>query len=108
LLREPFAAMDLPQQVDGGEKRVLGAERAEGEGSVSSCASKVLLPEPLPFVGARFPEGGDDAMSGVQLKGNNRTIRSDGTGLSPLPLPGLSLRLQRAQRHDVQPPAVSH
>jgi hypothetical protein len=81
---------------------------ATPDGSVSSCASKVLLPEPLPFVGARFPEGGDDAMSGVQLKGNNRTIRSDGTGLSPLPLPGLSLRLQRAQRHDVQPPAVSH
>src|SRR5689334_15411173 len=31
LWRKPFAAMNLPQQVDGGEKRVLSAERAKGE-----------------------------------------------------------------------------
>jgi hypothetical protein len=28
---KPFTAMDLPQQVDSGEKRVLSAERTEDE-----------------------------------------------------------------------------
>jgi hypothetical protein len=51
-------------------------------------------------------EGGD-AVSRVQLEGDHRTVGSDGTRLSPLPLPGLWARLQRAQRHHVQPPAVS-
>jgi hypothetical protein len=68
---------------------------------------QVLLPEPLQFIECRFAEGSGDAVSGVHFESNERTIRANGTGLSPLPLLGLWTRLQRAQRHGVQPPAVS-
>lgn len=71
------------------------AARPTSRGSVRSRASKVSLPEPLPAVRRvlAFLMRGGDAVSGMQLESNDRTIRSNGTQLSPLPLPGLWSRL---------------